>query len=100
MRLNKKAELINDKRNEKYIENRRFELIYQNNEKTEQYILYINEYNILYLILYYYYEIKEGILLINKYHYSHSSFYRSQRVSNLVEMLIKKCNAIVKEITK
>ena len=100
IRLNKKAELIKDKRNEKYIKNRRFEFIYQNNEKTEQYSLYINECHILYLFLYYYYQIKEGIKLINKFHYSHSSFYKSQRVANLIEKLIKRCNSIVKEITK
>lgn len=100
IKLKKNAELIKDDRNIKYLNNKRFELIYQNKEKNKQYILYINQFNILNILLYYYYQIKEGMHLINKLHYSHASFIKSKNVTLFVENMIKKHNKIVKEICK
>ena len=42
--------------------NKRFEIIYENKEKNAQYIIYLNEFHILYLIFFYYYHIKEELL--------------------------------------
>ena len=100
IKLKKNAELIKDDRNIKYLYNKRFELIYQNKEKNMQYILYINQFNILYIILYYYYQIKEGIYLINKFHYSHAPIIKSKNIIYFVENMIKKHNKIAKEICK
>lgn len=99
IKINRKANLIKDYRNLKYVYNKKFEIIYQN-ENDMQYILHINSFNIFYLILFYYYQIKEKVELINKYHYSHSSFIKSKELTNTIEDLIKKCNKIVNEITK
>ena len=98
IKINKKAEYIKDQRNLQYIRKKKFEVFYANKENNRQYVLYINEFHILHLILYYYYKIQQGIKLMNKYHYSHSSFEKSQRVTKQIESLIKKCNKIV-EIT-
>jgi hypothetical protein len=99
IKINKKAEYIKDQRNLKYILKKKFELFYINKENSRQYIIYINEFHILHLILYYYYKIQQGIRLINKYHYSHSSLEKSQRATKQIESLIKKCNKIVEIIT-
>ena len=100
IKIKRKPEIINHQNNLKYIVNKKFEIIYQKNEDDTQYILCINGINILYLILYYYYQIQEEVKLINKYHYSHASYEKSNNSRNLIENLIKKCNKIVKEITK
>jgi hypothetical protein len=99
IKINKKAEYIKDQRNLQYIRKKKFEVFYANKENNRQYVLYINEFHILHLILYYYYKIQQGIRLMNKYHYSHSSFEKSQRVTKQIESLIKKCNKIVEIIT-
>ena len=62
--------------------------------------MYINQFNILFLINYYYYKIKERILLINKFHYAHAAFSKIKREINVTIDLIKKCNIIVGEISK
>ena len=100
IKINKKAELIKDDRNLKYIKNKFFKIIYQNKENDMQYILHINSFHILYLILYYYNQIQENIKLMNKYYYSHASNDKINRIKNHLEILIKKCNKIVKEISK
>ena len=100
IRVNKNAKLINDDRNLKYIEDKLFEIIYQNNIEEIQYVVHINVYNILYLIFYYYYHIQEDIKLLNKFHYSHRSNREFIEVKNHLEILIKKCNKITQEITK
>jgi hypothetical protein len=99
IKINKKAECIKDQRNLKYIRNKKFEVCFVNKENNRQYVIYINEFHILHLILYYYYKIQQGIRLMNKYHYSHSSFEKSQRAAKQIESLIKKCNKIVEIIT-
>ena len=99
IRINKHTKLIKDKGNLKYIKNKKFEITYQKKDFGNQYILHINGYNILYLILFYYYQIQEGVKLINKFNYSHASLKKSKNVKNLIEELIKKCNKIVKEIS-
>ena len=100
IKIKRKPEIINHQNNLKYIVNKKFKIIYHKNEDGTQYILFINGINILYLILYYYYQIKEELKLINKYHYSHASYEKSNNSRNLIENMIKKCNKIVKEITK
>ena len=100
IKIKRKPEIINHQNNLKYIINKKFEIIYQKNEDDTQYILFINGINILNLILYYYYQIQEEVKLINKYHYSHASYGKSNKARNNIENLIKKCNRIVKEITK
>jgi hypothetical protein len=98
IKIKRKPEIINHQKNLKFILNKKFEIIYEKNE--DQYILFINGINILHLILYYYYQIQEEVKLINKYHYSHASYKKSNIVKNHIENLIKKCNKIVKEISK
>ena len=100
IKIKRKPEIINHQNNLRYIINKKFRIIYEKNEDGTQYILFINGINILYLILYYYYQIQEEVKLINKYHYSHASYEKSNNSRNLIENLIKKCNKIVKEITK
>ena len=100
IKIKRKPEIINHQNNLKYIVNKKFEIIYQKNEDDTQYILCINGINILYLILYYYYQIQEKVKLINKNHYSHASYEKSNKVRKDIENLIKKCNKIAKEITK
>lgn len=99
IRVNKKPILIKDKRNLKYINNKKFELIYINKEYNSQYIVYIKGFNILNLILYYYYQIQEGIRFINKLHYSHAPFHKSVNVIKGIERMIKQCNKIVVNIS-
>ena len=77
-----------------------FKIVYQNVMNDTMYIIHISGINILFLILYYYYQIHKGIEQINTYHYSHSAFYKSQKEINKIEEIIKKCNLIVKEISK
>lgn len=95
-----KTKIINDERNVKYIINKRFEIIYQNKEKNAQYILCLNEFHILYLIFYYYYQIKEGLLSINQKYIDHKSKNEIVRAMNYTGMLINKCNIIVSKISK
>jgi hypothetical protein len=100
IKLKKKINLIKDDGIFQLMENKRFELIYQTDEKNIEFTMYINQFNILYLIYYYYHKIKEGILLINKYHYSHASFSEIKSKINLIINFIEKCNLIVNEISK
>jgi len=100
IKIKRKPEIINHQNNLKYIVNKKFRIIYDKNEDGTQYILFINGINILYLILYYYYQIQEEVKLINKYHYSHASYDKLNNCRKLIENLIKKCNKIAKEITK
>ena len=100
IKINKKTEIIKDKRNLNYINNKKFEITYINNENDKHYILNIKGLNILHLILYYYYQIQEGIKLMNKYHYCHASFEKSKKIIKHIEGLIKKCNKLTSDITK
>jgi hypothetical protein len=100
IKINKKAELIKDERNIKYINNKLFQIIYRNKDENILYILHIKGFHILYLILYYYYQIQEDIKLLNKLYYSHASYDKLNRIKNILEILIKKCNLIGKKIPK
>ena len=100
IRVNKNKKLINDERNLKYIKDKLFEIIYQNNFEEIQYIVHINGYHIIYLIFYYYYHIQEDMKLLNKLHYSHRSNREFIEVKNHLEILIKKCNKLTQEISK
>ena len=101
IKINRKNELINDQINLKYINNKSFEIIYQHKEEeTIQYILHISNYHILYLFLYYYYQIQNNILLLNQKFYSHSSKAELEEIKGGLENLIEKSNKIAKEIVK
>ena len=99
IRINRKTQLIKDKRNLEFITNKSFNIIYQGNNLNNYIILNINGFHILYLILYYYHKIQEGIQEINKLHYSHKSFEEIKVPIKLVEKLIKQTNKLVKNIT-
>ena len=98
IRINRKEKLIKDKRNLDFIINKGFNIIYQENNSNNYIVLNINGFHILYLILYYYYKIKEGIAEINKRYYSHKSFDEIKEPIKQVEKLIKQCNKLVKSI--
>ena len=98
IRINRKEKLIKDKRNLDFIINKSFDIIYQENNSNNYIVLNINGFHILYLILYYYYKIKEGIAEINKRYYSHKSFDKIKEPIKQVEKLIKQCNKLVKSI--
>ena len=100
IKLKKRINLIKDDGIFEYLKYKRFELIFQNDEKNLEFTMYINHLNILHLIYYYYYQIKERIILINKYHYSHVAFSSIKSEINLIINLIKTCNKIVDEISK
>lgn len=100
IKMNKKAKLINDERNLTYIKNKIFDIIYQHKKKGNQYFLHVHNYNILYLFSYYYYQIQEDVKLLNKLHYSHRSKNELTEVKMHLEILIKKCNQLNKEISK
>ena len=100
IRINKKVGLAKDLKSNKYLNDKEFKIVYQNIEDDNKYIVNISGINILYLILYYYYQIHKSIEKINVYHYSHSAFYKSLNEINKAEEIIKKCNLIVKEISK
>ena len=98
IRINRKEKLIKDKRNLDFIINKDFNIVYQENNSNNYIVLNINGFHILYLILYYYYKIKEGIAEINKRYYSHKSFDEIKEPIKQVEKLIKQCNKLVKNI--
>ena len=98
--FNEKEKFINYEKNDKYMVNKRFEIIYENKEKNAQYILYLNEFHILYLILFYYYQIKEELVSINQKYIGHRSKEDISNLKNKVEMLIIKCNKIVRSIMR
>ena len=100
IKFKKRINLIKDNGIFKQMKYKRFELKFQNDEKDLEFTMYINQFNILYLIYYYYYKIKERILIINKYHYGHVSFSKIEREINVTIDLIKKCNIISDEISK
>ena len=99
IRINKKAQLVKDQRNLEYINNKKFQIIYEKKESNDQIILNINGFHILYLIMYYYYQMRKCIKQINKYHYSHANFNKTKNELKKVEEVIKKCNKIVYDIT-
>ena len=80
--------------------NKRFQIIYENKEKNVQYIIYLNEFHILYLIFFYYYQIKEELVSVNQEYIRHRSKELIGKAKNKVEMLIIKCNKIVKNMMR
>ena len=100
IRINKKAQLVKDKRNLEYINNKKFQIIFEKKESNEQIILNINGFHILYLIMYYYYQMQKCLKQINKFHYSHANFNKTKNELKIVEEVIKKCNKIVHDITE
>ena len=100
IRINKKVVLTKDFKNNKHLNDKEFKIVYQNTEDDTKYIIHISGINILYIILYYYYQIHKSIETINAYHYSHAALYKSLNEINKAEEIIKKCNRIVNEISK
>ena len=100
IKLKKTINLIKEDRIFEYIKYKRFEIKFQNDVNNLEFTMYINQFNILFLIYYYYYKIKERIHLINKFHYAHATFSKIKREINVTIDLIKKCNIIVDEISK
>ena len=100
IKFKKRINLIKDDGIFHHIKYKRFELKFQNEEKNLVFTMYIKQFNILHLIYYYYYKIKERILLINKCHYAHASFSKIKREINVTIDLIKKCNIIVDIISR
>ena len=101
IKIKPKNELIYDQRKLKYINNKSFEIIYQHKEEeTIQYILHINNEHIFYLFLYYYYQIKRNILLLNQKFYSHRSKAEIEEIKGGLQNLIEKSNKLTKEIVK
>ena len=100
IRINKKVGFTKDLKSNKHLNDKKFKIVYQNTEDDTKYIVHISGINILYLILYYYYQIHKSIETINAYHYSHAALYKSINEINKAEEIIKKCNHLVKEISK
>ena len=98
IRMKKNVKIIKDERYLQSINNKKFEIIYQKEESDSQCILHINGINILYIILYYYLQIQQGLKLREKFLYSKKSKKQCLKADILVENLIKKCNKISKII--
>ena len=98
IKTKKKVKLIKDERNLKYMKNKRFEIIYQDKDGKLQKILHINGFNILYLILFYYYKIKINILELEKNYYSNQSIKEMVLSTIPAVKSIRYCNRITNEI--
>ena len=99
IRINKKLGLTKDMKSNKCFNNRQFKIEYQNKNNNSIYIVHISGSHILYLILYYYFQIHKSIKQINIYHYSHSASKKSFDEIKKIENIIKNCNYITKEIS-
>ena len=100
IKINKKNILSKEKNYIKDFSNKRFKLIYKKNNENIECIVYVNSVNILYIILYYYYQIHKNINQLNINHYAHAALYKSLIVINKLDLLIKNCNAITNGICK
>ena len=98
IKAKKKVKLIKDERNLKYMKNKRFEIIYQDKEEKFQKILHINGFNILYLILFYYYKIQINILKLEQKFYSNQSNKEMVIATIPAVKSIRYCNRITNEI--
>ena len=98
LRIKKNVKIIKDERYLQSINNKKFEIIYQKEESDSQCILHINGINILYIILYYYLQIQQGLKLREKFLYSKQKQDEWIKADRFVENLIEKCNKISKEI--
>jgi hypothetical protein len=98
IKAKKKVKLIKDERNLKYIKNKIFEIIYQDKEEKFQKILHINGFNILYLILFYYYKIQINILKLEQKFYSNQSNKEMVIATIPAVKSIRYCNRITNEI--
>jgi hypothetical protein len=99
IRINKKLGLTKDIKSNKCFNNRRFKIEYQNKNDNTTYNVHISGIHILYLILYYYFQIHKSMKQINIYHYSHSASKKSIDEIKKIENIIKNCNTITKEIS-
>ena len=98
IKMKKNVKIIKDERYLQSINNKKFEIIYQKEESDSQCILHINGINILYIILYYYLQIQQGLKLREKFLYSKQKQDEWIKADRFVENLIEKCNKIAKEI--
>ena len=98
IKAKKKVKLIKDERNLKYIKNKIFEIIYQDKEEKFQKILHINGFNILYLILFYYYKLQINIKKVEQKFYSNQSVKEMVIAAIPAVKSIRYCNRITNEI--
>ena len=99
IRINKKIGIAKDiKTNRSFFNNKLFKIEFQNKNETSTYIVHIYGIHILYLILYYYFQIHKSMKQINVYHYSHSAFRKSLDEIKKIENIIKNCNSITNSI--
>ena len=99
IRINKKTGIAKDiKTNRSFFNNKLFKIEFQNKNETSTYIVHIYGIHILYLILYYYFQIHKSMKQINVYHYSHSAFRKSLDEIKKIENIIKNCNSITNSI--
>ena len=98
IKAKKKVKLIKDERNLKYMKNILFEIIYQDKEEKFQKILHINGFNILYLILFYYYKIQINIKKVEQKFYSNQSVKEIVFAAIPAVKSIRYCNRITNEI--
>ena len=99
IRINKKIGTAKDIKANKNFNNKQFKIEFQNKNETTTYIVHISGIHILYLVLYYYFQIHKSIKQINVYHYSHSAFRKSLDEIKKIENVIKNCNNITNSIS-
>ena len=96
IRINKKAGMAKDIKTNRSFYNKQFKIEFKN--ETTIYIIHIIGIHILYLILYYYFQMHKSMKQINVYHYSHSAFRKTLDEINKIENIIKNCNFITNYI--
>ena len=96
IRINKKAGMAKDIKTSRSFYNKQFKIEFKN--ETTTYIIHIIGNHILYLILYYYFQMHKSMKQINVYHYSHSAFRKTLVEINKIENIIKNCNFITNYI--
>ena len=99
IRINKKIGIAKDIKANRSFYNKQFKIEFQNKNETTTYIVHISGIHILYLILYYYFQIHKSMKQINVYHYSHSAFRKSLDEIKKIENVINNCNNITNSIS-
>ena len=99
IRINKKIGTAKDIKTNRGFNNKQFKIEFQNKNETTTYIVHISGIHILYLVLYYYFQIHKSMKQINVYHYSHSAFRKSLDEIKKIENVIKNCNKITNSIS-
>jgi len=98
IRINKKIGIAKDIKTNRNFNNKQFKIEFKNKNETTTYMVHISGIHILYLILYYYFQIHKSMKQINVYHYSHSAFRKTLDEIKKIENVIKNCNDITNSI--